>query len=137
MSHSHSDSSGNRPEKPVLSPQFLSASHRSLFFQRLNDFTSYQKSSSEYQAVLFILTSDDELYAKAGPYFSSDGFRSFDLLEETDFSGGYAKMVRAAADLFGQSYETSLSSLVGTLDHDLFHTFLQALIIRKYGVTLR
>ncbi|MBD8015048.1 hypothetical protein [Planococcus wigleyi] len=134
MSHSHSNHSGQRPEKPVLSPQFLSASHRSLFFQRLNDLARYQQTSPEYQAVLFILTSDDESYAKMGPYFSSNGFRSFDMFNETDFSRGYAKIARAAADLFGQDYETSLSDLVGSLDHDLFHTFLQALIIRKYGV---
>ena len=134
MSNSQSNHSGKHPEKPVLSPQFLSASHRSLFFQRLNDLTRYQQTSPEYQAVLFILTSDDELDAKMGPYFSSDGFRSFDMFGETDFSGGYAKIARVAADLFGQDYETSLSGLVGSLDHDLFHTFLQALIIRKYGV---
>ncbi|RLQ84883.1 hypothetical protein [Planomicrobium sp. Y74] len=134
MSHSQSDHNGKRPEKPMLSPKFLSVSHRSLFFQRLNDLTSYQQTSPEYQAVLFILTSDDELYAKMGPYFSSDGFRSFDMFDEVDFSGGYAKISRAAADLFGQDYETSLSGLVGSLDHNLFHTFLQALIIRKYGV---
>lgn len=134
MSHSRSDYSGKRPEKPVLSPQFLSASHRLLFFQRLNDLTPYQQTSPEYQAVLFILTSDTELYDKMSPYFSSDGFRSFDLFDEVDFSGSYAKIARAAADLFGQDYETSLSGLVGSLDHDLFHTFLQALIIRKYGV---
>ena len=121
-------------KQSVLSPQFLSASHRLLFFQRLNDLKSYQQTSPEYQAVLFILTSDDELYAKMGPYFSSDGFRSFDMFNETDFSDGHAKIARAAADLFGQDYDTSLSALVGSLDHDLFHTFLQALIIRKYGV---
>lgn len=121
-------------EPPLLSPQFLSASHRSRFFQQLNLLNPSQQTSLEYQAVLFILTSDDELYAKMGPYFSSNGFRSFDMFEEQDFSGGYAKIARAAADLFGQSYETSLSNLVGTLGHELFHTFLQALIIRKYGV---
>lgn len=121
-------------EQPVLSPQFLSATHRELFFQRLNQLNPSQQTSPEYQAVLFILTSDDELLAKMGPYFSSDGFRSFDMFDEQDLSGGYAKIARAAADLFGQSYETSLSTLVGTLDHDLFNTFLQALIIRKYGV---
>lgn len=121
-------------EQPMLSPQFLSASHRSLFFQQLNLLNPSQQTSPEYQAALFILTSDDELYIKMSPYFSSDGFRSFAMFEEQDFSGGYAKIARAAADLFGQSYETSLSNLVGTLDHELFHTFLQALIIRKYGV---
>lgn len=121
-------------EQSVLSPQFLSATHRELFFQRLNQLNPSQQTSPEYQAVLFILTSDDELLAKMGPYVSSDGFRSFDMFDEQDFSGGYAKIARAAADLFGQDYETSLSRLVGTLDHALFHTFLQALIIRKYGV---
>lgn len=121
-------------KQSVLSPQFLSASHRLLFFQRLHDLKSYQQISPEYQAVLFILTSDDELYEKMGPYFSSDGFRWSDLFNETDFSGGYATIARAAADLFGQDYDTSLSGLVSSLDHDLFHTFLQALVIRKYGV---
>lgn len=121
-------------KQSVLSPQFLSASHRLLFFQRLNDLKSYQQVSPEYQAVLFILTSDDELYEKMGPYFSNGGFRSLDMFDETDFSGGYVQIARAPADLFGQDYDTSLSGLVGSLDHDLFHTFLQALIIRKYGV---
>lgn len=106
-------------EQPMLSPQFLSASHRMLFFQRLNLLNKSQQTSPEYQAVMFILTSDNELYAKMGPYVSS---------------AGYVKIARAAADLFGQDYETSLSRLVGTLDHALFHTFLQALILRKYGV---
>ena len=54
-------------EQPVLSPQFLSASHRSLIFQRLNLLNTSWQTSPEYQAVLFILTSDDELYAKLGP----------------------------------------------------------------------
>ncbi|WKA60350.1 hypothetical protein QWY16_09665 [Planococcus shenhongbingii] len=134
MANFNTNPNGNQPENRVLSPQFLSVSHRALFFQRLNLLNQSQQTSPEYQAVLFILTSDDELDAKMGPYFSSDGFRSFDMFDENDFSGGYAKIARAAADLFGQDYETSLSSLVGSLDHDLFHTFLQALIIRKYGV---
>lgn len=128
------DKEGNRTEKNVLSPQFLSATHRSLFFQQLNQLSASQQKSPEYQAVLYILTSDDELYEKMSPYFGNDGFRSSDLLEEVDFSRGYQLIVQVAADLFGQDYETSLSGLVGTLGHDLFHTFLQALIIRKYGV---
>lgn len=133
MSYSQSNHSGKQPEKTVLAPQFLSASDGSISFQRLNDLTSLQQTSPEYQAVLFILTSDDELYEKMGPYFSSDEFRSFDLFEEVDFSSGYATIARTATDLFGQDYETSLSDLVGSLNHDLFYTFMQALIIRKYG----
>lgn len=128
------NNTGNQPEKQVLSPQFLSVSHRELFFQRMNQLTKSQQSSPEYQAALFIITSNDELYEKMGPYFSHDGFRSYDMFLEKDFSGGYAKIAKAAANLFGQDYETSLSNIVGTLDHEMFHTFLQALIIRKYGV---
>ena len=120
--------------KRTLAPQFLSDSHRSRFFEQLQSFTPSQQRSTEYQAALFIITSDEELYAKMGPYFSSDGFRSFDMFEEVDFSRGYETVARIAGDLFGQSYETSLAGVIGTLDEDLFHTFLQALIIRKYGV---
>lgn len=137
MSNFDVNHNGGRFDRPALAPQFLSVTHRSLFFHQLNRLHASLQTSPEYQAALCILTSDDELYAKAGPYFSSNGFRSFALLEENDFSGGYAKMIRAAGDFFGQSYVTSLSSLVGTLAHDLFHTFLQALIIRKYGVNVR
>lgn len=122
--------SGNR----TLAPQFLSGSHRSRFFEQLQSLTPSQQKSTEYQAALFIITSDDELYTKMCPYFSSDGFRSFDMFEEVDFSRGYETIARIAGELFGQSYETSLAGVVGTLDEDLFHTFLQALIIRKFGM---
>lgn len=82
------------------------------------------------------MTSDDELYNKMAPYFGMDGFRSYTMFEEVDFSSSYAKLAKAAANLFGQDYETDLANLVYSLDHDLFHTLLQAMVIRKYGVDL-
>lgn len=130
--NANEDSSG----KETLSPQFLSASHMSLFYQHLKLLSAYQQKSPEYQAVAFIMTSDDELYNKMAPYFGTDGFQSYTMFDEVDLSCSYAKLAKAAANLFGQDYETDLANLVYSLDHDLFHTLLQAMVIRKYGVDL-
>lgn len=114
---------------------FLDMEHQSRFTQQLSRLNEYQQASSEYQAALFILTSTDELYRKAIPYFSSEGFRHLNLFEEQDFSSGHALMAKAAANLFGFSeYELSLAHLVGATDDDMFPVLIQALIIRKHGL---
>lgn len=118
----------------MLSPKFLSESHSNLFYSVLSQLNESQRLNPEYLAVAFIVSSDDELHEKMNPYFSSNGFNTLTMFEEVDFSSGYRKIAEAAADLFGQDYQVSLSNLAGSLSHDLFHTLLQAMIIRKYGV---
>lgn len=125
---------GNNPEFNQL-PQFLSDTHFDLFQFVIEQLNSSQQKSNEYLAVAFIATSDSELYEKMRPYFGTDGFKSFDMFEEVDFSRGYLEIARAAGNLFGQNYETSLADLAVSLDHNLFHTLLQAMKIRKYGVS--
>lgn len=120
---------------PPLSSIFLDADHYSRFDQHLKQLNNYQQTSSEYQSALFILTSTEELYSKAIPYFSSEGFSHLDMFEEQDFSSGYALMAKAAGNLFGfYEYELSLSHLVSATDDELFPVLVQALIIRKHGL---
>lgn len=115
-------------------PEFLSDTHKDLFKFVIDQLNSSQQKSNEYLAVAFIATSDSELYEKMRPYFGSNGFKSFDMFEEVDFSSGYRKIARAAGNLFGQDYEISLADLSNSLDHNLFNTLLQAMKVRKYGV---
>lgn len=135
MSEHRQSDSGSQSESRPLSSIFLDANHQSRFSQQLSRLNEYQQASSEYQAALFILTSTDELYQKAIPYFSSDGFRHLDLFEEQDFSSGHVLMAKAAANLFGFfEYELSLAHLVGATDDDMFPVLIQALIVRKHGL---
>lgn len=134
MSHEPSNENDkNRPESNRF-PQFLSDTHYELFQLVVDQLNSSQQKSHEYLAVAFIATSDSELYEKMRPYFGADGFNSPEMFEEVDLSTGYLKIARAAGNLFGQDYEISLADFANSLDHDLFHTLLQAIKIRKYGV---
>lgn len=128
------NSNNNRKNELKLYPEFLSESHKELFYSVVSQLSNSQQKSPEYLSVAFIITSDSELYEKMRPYFDTNGFSSFKMFEEVDFSSGYRNIAVAAANLFGQDYETSLSEIINVLGHDLFHTLLQALIIRKYGV---
>lgn len=127
-------SNGDRQQEMMLYPKFLSESHSDLFYTVISKLNESQQTNPEYMAVAFIVSSDDDLYAKMSPYFSSEGFSSITMFEEVDFSSSYRKIAQAAADLFGQDYQVNLADLTNTLGHDLFHTLLQAMIIRKYGV---
>ncbi|WP_084242368.1 hypothetical protein [Planomicrobium okeanokoites] len=130
----NSDSNKNRKNELMLYPEFLSESHKDLFYSVVSQLNNSQQKSPEYLSVAFIITSDSELYEKMRPYFDTNGFSSFKMFDEVDFSSGYRKIAVAAANLFGQDYETSLADTINGLGHDLFHTLLQAMIIRKYGV---
>lgn len=135
MSHdSSNEHDKNRPELNRF-PQFLSDTHYELFRMVVDQLNSSQQKSHEYLAVAFIATSDNELYEKMRPYFGTDGFDSLEMFEEVDLSTGYLKIARAAGNLFGQDYEISLADLSNSLDHNLFHTLLQSMKIRKYGVS--
>lgn len=135
MSHFQSNEEDNNQSKFEKYPKFLSDTHYDLFQFVIEQLNSSQQKSNEYLAVAFIATSDSELYEKMRPYFGTDGFKSFAMFEEVDFSRGYLEIARAAGNLFGQNYETSLADLANSLDHNLFHTLLQAMKIRKYGVS--
>lgn len=130
----NSESNNNRKNELMLYPEFLSESHKDLFYSVVSQLNNSQQKSPEYLSVAFIITSDSELYEKMRPYFDTEGFRSFDMFDEVDFSSGYRKIAVAAAELFGQDYNVSLADLATSLSHYLFHTLLQAMIIRKYGV---
>lgn len=130
MSKSNSD----RHRETMLYPEFLSESHSDSFYSVLSQLNESQRSNPEYLAVAFIMSSDDELHGKMSPYFSSEGFNSRTMFEEVDFSSGYHKIAQAAASLFREDSQISLSDIADSLSHDLFHTLLQAIIIRKYGV---
>ena len=85
-----------------LLPKFLSETHFDLFHSVINQLNPSQRNNPEYQAVAFIVTSNDELYTKMNPYFGANGFNSIDMLEEEDFSSGYRLIAKAAGDLFGK-----------------------------------
>ena len=120
-----------------LSPQFLSADHRHAFFRALNGFRPSQQNSSEYQAALFICTSNDEFIEKMLPYLTPDGFKLQKMFELEDFSSGHLKMAKLAANLYNGTHEEPIVDTIASLDKSMFHTLLQALIVRRYGVKIQ
>lgn len=126
----------NIPSETTLIPKFLSHSHTERFSLLLNRLSPQQQAAKDYIAAAFIISSTDEGFEKMNPYFTSNGFNTIEMFKTEDFSNSYLKLAEAAANLFGQTYETDLSDLISSLDHTLFHVLIQSMIIRKYGVDL-
>jgi hypothetical protein len=85
---------------------------------------------SDYLAAAYIL-SLPELYKKASPYFSDDGFYLEKVLEQ-DFSSGFKILLSLAGQLFnGLNTEFNLNRAIGTLDDDNFQVMIQSLVIRR------
>lgn len=120
----------------TLIPEFLSTSHTERFYLLLNRLSPSQQAAKDYIAAAFIISSTDEGFEKMNPYFTGNGFNTIEMFQTEDFSTSYRRLAEAAANLFGQTYETDLSDLISSLDHTLFHVLIQAMIIRKYGVDL-
>lgn len=87
---------------------------------------------TEYATAIYILTADAVTWDKAESYVDRDGIEFEQMLEEVDFSGGYARLIKLAWHLFnGQCQLPPLELLA--LDDANFTLALEALKIRRYG----
>src|SRR5579862_1332285 len=86
---------------------------------------------TEYAAALYILTADSGTWGKAEDYVSHDGIEFEQMLEEVDFSGGYARLVKLAGHLFNERQQLLPIELLH-LDPKNFQLALEAIKIRRY-----
>jgi hypothetical protein len=87
---------------------------------------------TEYATALYILTADSGTWGKAEDYVERDGIDFEKMLEEVDFSGGYARLVKFAWHLFNEQGSLLPIELLH-LDDANFSLALEALKIRRYG----
>lgn len=85
----------------------------------------------EYASALYILTSDLTTWNKASGYVDRDGIDFEAMLEEVDFSGGYAVLINLAWNLFNDYQKIDVLDLL-RLDEGNFQVALGALKLRRY-----
>lgn len=87
---------------------------------------------TEYATALYILTADSATWNKAESYVDHDGIKFEQMLEEVDFSGGYARLIKLAWHLFNERGQLLPIELL-YLDDANFRLALEAIKIRRYG----
>ncbi|MGH2505809.1 MAG: hypothetical protein ACRDHZ_00080 [Ktedonobacteraceae bacterium] len=87
---------------------------------------------TEYATALYILTADSGTWNKAEDYVERDGIDFEKMLEEINFSGGYARLIKLAWHLFNEQGSLLPIELLH-LDDANFRLALEALKIRRYG----
>lgn len=115
---------------PIFTPRFLTVRHRELFFKE----SGHLSASKEYQAALFLLTSQPDLIDRMIPYFRKESFDYQAMFEEIDFSNEHQLIAKLIVHIYLGEPEPSLSKVAALLDYESFHAFIQANIIRECGM---
>jgi hypothetical protein len=87
---------------------------------------------TEYATALYVLTADSSTWSMAKNYIDRDGIDFEQMLEEVDFSGGYACLIKFDWHLFNERGSLLPIELLH-LDDANFSLALEALKIRRYG----
>ena len=91
---------------------------------------------AEYASAAYLLTADPDIWEKAKGYITNVGISFKDLLKKVYLSTGERALVSLAANLFSagriQTYPIGLMDL----DDKLFSAALEALKIRRNGLTV-
>ena len=119
---------------------FTDELHKESFIKLLKDNDRIHKNNvldTEYSAIFYILSSDMELRNKCLKYIKEDGIYITEMLEEQDFSTGYAMLIKLAAHLFNRyNEEIDMVSLIGALDNSLFKVAMNGILLRRGKYTL-
>jgi hypothetical protein len=116
---------------------FKSDSHKTRFKDAMEEFGKVYdgiKYDREYAAAFYILTADLATWQKTygSGYISRHGIQIEEILQDVDFSGGHAVLIRLAGNLFNnQQHIDPLEFL--RLDESNFYVALSAIIIRRDG----
>jgi hypothetical protein len=121
---------------------FKSEAHKARFLQAMqqNQKIDRGKLDTEYAAAYYILTAESGTWNKASGYVDRSGIRFEELLNEVDFSHGYAVLIRLAANLFNEFDEAGKQARpvdLMILDEGNFKVAMTALQLRRrsYSVT--
>lgn len=120
--------------------EFKSPDHKARFLQAMQDLGKVwpeegNKLDPEYAALLYVLTADRSTWQKSSSYVARTGIDVEGLLQEVDFSGGYAVLVQWAGNLFNSQQHIDPIELL-RLDESNYRVALTALTLRKYSFRL-
>ncbi|MFD4932150.1 DUF6075 family protein [Peribacillus butanolivorans] len=118
--------------------QFLNQEHEEKYSQfRTEEMADHYRTNKEYLSGAYLMTGNKELYRKMKPYFDAKGgnFDSEEMFEEKDFSSGLRVLAKLAVHLFNSNETVEPLDIISTLDEDGFRLALNALILRRYGVS--
>lgn len=115
---------------------FKSDDHRQTFAESLQAMGKVFRGriDAEYGAALYILTMNEEMREKSHNHIREGGFFFAEMLEQEDFSSGYATLVKLARDLFtGSHYEDAPLHVIEfmNLDERNYAVAMTAIQIRR------
>lgn len=120
---------------------FKNEEHKERFLELLEKYNRVYDGliENEYGAAFYILSADNEIWSKSMSYIDVDGIDFETMIQEKDFSTGYAVLVKLAANLFNGNFAEDIApiNLCCCLDGESnFKVALAALQIRKYKISL-
>lgn len=117
---------------------FKSDGHRARFIQIMNQLGRINrdgKYDQEYGSALYILTADSGTWSRAREYIDDEGI-DFDLmLDSTDFSSGYNRLVRLAGNLFNSGQHIEPVEICTGVDTANFLVALTAMQMRRDAIS--
>lgn len=118
--------------------QFINQEHEMKFSEfRAENMEDYYRTNNEFLSVVYLMTSNQEMYSKMNPYFDAKGgnFDSEKMFEEKDFNSGHCVLAKLAVHLFNSNETVRPLDIISELDEDGFKLALNALILRRHGVS--
>lgn len=118
--------------------KFLNQEHEERFlYFRVENMSEYYRFNKEYLSVVYIMTSNEELYRKISPYFNGKigEFDSEKMFKEIDFSGGDLVLAKLAVHLFNSNETVDPLHIISRLDNESFELALNVFVLRRYGIS--
>jgi hypothetical protein len=117
--------------------QFVNSDHQHKFQEVRSEMAEHYRNNKEYLSVVFIMSGDDEIFRKMNPYFDTKRglLHSKKMFEEQDFSSSINVLAKLAVHLFNNNETVDPLDLVGTLDDERLQLAINAILIRRYGIS--
>lgn len=116
---------------------FLDGEHQALFQELREKLAEFRRFDKEYLSVVYLMAGCPEFQKKAAKYFDGQegGFFSEEMFKEQDFSSGIHAIAKLAVHLFNGNKDVLPLELIASTDARLFKLAINALILRRYGLS--
>jgi hypothetical protein len=117
--------------------EFLNEDHRKSFQELREGLSENRRFDEKYLSVCFLMAGSPELFRKMNPYFDGveGSLKSDKMFEEQDFSSSFGILAKLAVHLFNSNEKVSPLDLVEYLDKENFQLAINAIILRRYGIS--
>lgn len=111
---------------------FLDQEHENSFKSIIERFG--RATDREYLAAYYVLVADGELRRKAARHIHLGGIK-WDAIWQEDWSSGYRLLLELTESLFRSGGEINLAYGLRTWDENLFQVAMQAIFLRRNGLS--